>query len=89
MSNAPRRRWFQFGVGTMLFLVTALAAWLSWELKFIRDRNALGNWLTVNGGQAVVQVRKELADYIPEIVTIPFSVVGWATSQSRVSMRHH
>jgi hypothetical protein len=39
-----RRRWFQFGLGTMFVLVTAFAAWLGWELKFIRDREAFLSW---------------------------------------------
>jgi hypothetical protein len=40
MSQAPppRRRWLQFGMGTMFVVVTAFAVWLGWELKFIRDR---------------------------------------------------
>ena len=40
MSQAPptRRRRFQFGIGTMLLIVTVFA-WLSWELKFVWDRH--------------------------------------------------
>ena len=41
-ANPPRRRWFQFGLGTMLLVVTALAMWLGWELRYIRARKA---WL--------------------------------------------
>jgi hypothetical protein len=40
MEEAPhksRRRWFQFGIGTMLAL-TALAAVLAWEMAFIYRR---------------------------------------------------
>ena len=42
MSQAPptRRRWFQFGLGTMLLLVTVFAVWLGWELSYIRERRA-------------------------------------------------
>jgi hypothetical protein len=40
MSTAPRRRWYQFGIGTMLLLVTILAVWLGWELNYIRKRAA-------------------------------------------------
>src|SRR5579863_2209083 len=36
----PRRRWFQFGIGTMLLLVTVFAVWLSWELNYVRHRKA-------------------------------------------------
>jgi hypothetical protein len=28
-----RRRWYQFGLGTMLLLVTVFAIWLGWELN--------------------------------------------------------
>ncbi|HEY1600840.1 MAG TPA: hypothetical protein VGG64_14625 [Pirellulales bacterium] len=35
-----RRRWFQFGLGTMLLVITALAVGLGWELNFVRARRA-------------------------------------------------
>jgi hypothetical protein len=40
VSDGPptRRRWFQFGVGTMLLLVTAFALWLAWEKHCIQER---------------------------------------------------
>jgi hypothetical protein len=37
-----RRRWFQFGLGTLFLVVTAFAVWLGLELQFIRARQA---WL--------------------------------------------
>jgi hypothetical protein len=42
MPQAPqtRRRWFQFGLGTLFVVVTIFAVWLGWELKFIRERQA-------------------------------------------------
>ena len=40
-ATPPRRRWFQFGLGTMLLLVTVFAVWLAWELKFVRARLAV------------------------------------------------
>jgi hypothetical protein len=36
----PTRRWFQFGLGTMFVVVTAVAVWLAWELSYIRERQA-------------------------------------------------
>jgi hypothetical protein len=38
--NAPttRRRRFQFGLGTMLALMTLLALWLGWEKHYIQER---------------------------------------------------
>jgi hypothetical protein len=44
----PRRRWFQFSLGTMLVLVTVFAAWLGWELSFVRERKATRRWLVEN-----------------------------------------
>jgi hypothetical protein len=43
MSEAPppRRRWFQFGIGTMFFAVTvlaALAAFLAYHVNWVRER---------------------------------------------------
>ncbi len=43
-TQPTRRRWFQFGLWTMFAVVTAFGAWLGWELKFIRDREALLSW---------------------------------------------
>ena len=39
-SHPSHRRWFQFGTGTMLLLVTIFALWLGWELSYIRERQA-------------------------------------------------
>ncbi|MBI2825907.1 MAG: hypothetical protein HYX69_14575 [Planctomycetia bacterium] len=41
----PRRRWFQFGLGTMFLLVTLFALWLAWELNFIHERQAFLAWV--------------------------------------------
>jgi hypothetical protein len=41
MSEAsPKRRWLQFSLATMFFVVTAFAIWLAWELSYIRERKA-------------------------------------------------
>jgi hypothetical protein len=42
---APRRRWFQFGIGSMLLLVTAFAVWLGWGLQRVREREAMLKYL--------------------------------------------
>jgi hypothetical protein len=34
----PRRRWFQFGIGTMLLLVTVVATFLAYHVNWIRQR---------------------------------------------------
>jgi hypothetical protein len=44
MSETPKRRWFQFGIGTLFVLVTALAAilgWASYQLNWIRQRREM------------------------------------------------
>ena len=41
MPQAPRhtrRRWLQFSLGSMFLAMTGFAAWLGWELRFIRGR---------------------------------------------------
>ncbi|MBI2825910.1 MAG: hypothetical protein HYX69_14590 [Planctomycetia bacterium] len=43
--SKPRRRWFQFGLGTMFLLVTLFALWLAWELNFIHQRQAFLAWV--------------------------------------------
>ena len=57
----------------MFVVVTVFAVWLGWELKFIRDRKALRNWLAANGGGVTVQNPKGFdGDYYHEVVAIPF-----------------
>ena len=52
MPPAPKhsRRWFQFGLGTLFLVVTALAVWLGWELTIVRARSTYRQWLDDNGG---------------------------------------
>ena len=54
MSQAPptRRRWFQFGLGTMLLLVTVFAVWLGWELSYIREHGLTLRAVPTEGGLA-------------------------------------
>ena len=46
-SPAPptRGRRLQFGLGTMLVVVTIFALWLGWEVRFIRERQAFLQWI--------------------------------------------
>jgi hypothetical protein len=55
-SPKPRRRWFQFSLGTLFVLVTVFAIWLGWELKFIRERNSVRESLRA-GSVEIVQSR--------------------------------
>jgi hypothetical protein len=41
MSEAPIRRRYQFGIGTMLLIVTVFAGWFGWEVSFIRARKEM------------------------------------------------
>lgn len=41
MTALPRRRWFQFGIGTMLILMTVLAGLLAYSAHWIHHRRAL------------------------------------------------
>ena len=38
MTAPPKRRWFRFGLRTLFVLMTAIACWLGYSLKWIRDR---------------------------------------------------
>ena len=47
MPTAPptRRRWFQFGLGTMLLLVTVLALFIAYHVNWVRERRAaIASW---------------------------------------------
>ena len=52
MPQAPptRRRWFQFSLGTMLLLMTLLCVWLAWQVRIVRERQALMAFLKEQGG---------------------------------------
>jgi hypothetical protein len=78
---STRRRWFQFGLGTLLMVVTLVALVLSWELRLVRKRqDALAMISERQGvverpiGQTVLARRGELCgvarDY--ESPTLPF-----------------
>ena len=45
MTAAPRRRWFRFGLRTLLVIVTLTgtlyAAWLGWQERIVQERNEL------------------------------------------------
>jgi len=36
---APRRRWFQVSVRTLLAIVAVLALWLAWGMHWVKSRN--------------------------------------------------
>ena len=44
-TQPTRRRWFQFGLGTLFVLMTVFAVWLGWELKYIRERKEFLAWV--------------------------------------------
>ena len=48
-----RRRWFQFGLRTLLIFVVAAGCgmgWLGWQLKIVRERNAVLAEVVNRGG---------------------------------------
>src|SRR5689334_18850328 len=62
MSQVPpiRRRWFQFGIGTMLLLVTLFCIWLAWQVRIVRERQAMRALIKEQGG-----VARTLKDWRP------------------------
>jgi hypothetical protein len=79
MSTSPRRRWFQFSLATMFVVVTAVAIWLGWELKFIRDRKATIARMVADGsGSAIPKPaslypswRRRLGDELFGLIIVP------------------
>ena len=56
MSEAPRRRWFQFGIRTTLLLVTVLAlalGLLARQLRIKNERVAMKEWVVQHGGSVM------------------------------------
>jgi hypothetical protein len=73
------RRWFRYSLRTMFVVVTVFAVWLGWELKFIRDRKAMVDWINYNGFACTAAEAspdlppdKILLDPSPRRVTIAF-----------------
>ena len=58
MSTPPpnRRRWFQFGLGTLFLLVTVFAVWLGLATADVRARRAMRQWIKANQGMIVTGV---------------------------------
>ncbi len=69
VDTPPRRRWFQFGIGTMLLLVTVFAVWLGWEMAFIRERQ---EWVRLaKDRRMIVKTVAESTKPIPSAAQIP------------------
>ncbi len=58
---AGKRRWFQFGLGTMLLLVTLLCVWLAWQMHVVRERELVRASVTRHG--AVVTALKDRIEW--------------------------
>lgn len=76
-SIRPRRRWFQFSLGSLLLVMTLVAVWLSWQIGFIRERQV---WLAKNSAlvnqnptrQATIPVwRRMLGDVAVAEISFP------------------
>jgi hypothetical protein len=52
LGHSARGHWFQFGLGTLLLTVTAIAICLGWELHLVHRRRSLCEWVRMNGGVA-------------------------------------
>jgi len=46
----PPRRWFVFSLRTMFVVLTIFACWLGWELRIVRQRQAMLRWVEEHGG---------------------------------------
>ncbi|HEY1599862.1 MAG TPA: hypothetical protein VGG64_09690 [Pirellulales bacterium] len=55
-----RRRWYQFGLGTMFVLVTLFAVWLGWQINVVRERQAVRVFIEEQGG-----IARSLQDWRP------------------------
>jgi hypothetical protein len=52
-ASSTRRRWYQFGLGTMFLLVTLFAVWLGWELHVVRRRAVARKQILACGGHII------------------------------------
>jgi hypothetical protein len=87
MVSPNRRRWFQFGLGTMLLAVTVFAALLGWELDYIRERKEFLAWVestcaaegnhtfsidTLAVPAEIPMWRRWMGDKPADVITLPF-----------------
>jgi hypothetical protein len=74
MTSAPRnRRWLQTRLRTIFIVVTVVAVWLGWELRFVQNRKTMRRWLNENewGVMAAVNPRDAIVVQDFSNVTIP------------------
>ena len=50
MDSQPKRRWFSFSLRTMFVATTLVACWLGWQVKIVRDRKEMRQWIVANSG---------------------------------------
>jgi hypothetical protein len=50
MTPAPKRRWFRYSLRTLFVVVTVFGVWLGFQLKTVRDRRDLTDWLSDHNG---------------------------------------
>ncbi len=55
MTEKCERRWFRFSLRTMFVLVTLLGVWLGWQMKIVRDRQAVWKSIKTRGGRVSTQ----------------------------------
>jgi hypothetical protein len=76
MPEAPkqsRRRWFQFGVGTMFLVVTVVAAFLAYHVNWIRERHALVN---AAGDSKTIYSFDVMDPFAPDLPSTPEKAPG-------------
>ena len=47
----PRRRWLSFSLRGMFVAVTLLGCWLGWQVRIVRERQAVRQWLVSRGDE--------------------------------------
>lgn len=80
--NAPKRRWFRFGLRTLFVMVTVVGCWLGYHLNWIRERHAyLGNSAAVHsrGSAAAAPLSLRL---LGEDGVSSVTVAGWAPNRN-------
>jgi len=64
MPTAPptRRRWFQFGLGSLLALVTVFAVWLGWHMNRVHAQRALVGRVNERGRNVTYDIQIQKRD---------------------------
>ena len=69
MNTAPTRRWFRFSLRTLFVVMTVFGCWLGWNLRQVRQRQRLVNFISTPVGMYPFEERPSVG--LPSLFILP------------------